>query len=272
MTINSVFDYSSTAGSNVDIAGNGIQGSSNISLGNDVFQNILAQIALGLVTRGSDIATASTVDFTAATTRSLLHDLTGTTTVTAVTMTAGWWRLCRAQGAFQLTASSTLVVNGSTSVNDTTTAGDLLLFFGYSASTVRVWRIPGGTPALGFTSTPTAAGTTTLTQASSRAQEFTGTTTQTVVLPVVSTLQLGTSFTIINQSTGIVTVQSSGGNTILALMPKGVAVFTSNANSGTGASVWDMTGPSGNGIDLGGRGPGPLPRHPERLSRCQHSG
>jgi hypothetical protein len=144
MTTNNVFAWSGTAGSNADVAGNGITGPSNISLGNDVFQNIMAQITNGMITRGSDIATASTVDFTAATTPSLLHDLTGTTTVTAVTMTAGWWRLCRAQGAFQLTASSTLVVNGSTSTNYTTTAGDLLIFFGYSASTVRVWTFTGG--------------------------------------------------------------------------------------------------------------------------------
>src|SRR6185312_13608854 len=148
MTTNNVFAWSGTAGSNADVAGNGITGSSNISLGNDVFQNIMAQITNGMITRGSDIATASTVDFTAATTPSLLHDLTGTTTVTAVTMTAGWWRLCRAQGAFQITASSTLVVNGSTSTNYTTTAGDLLVFFGYSASTVRVWTFTGGGAAL----------------------------------------------------------------------------------------------------------------------------
>jgi hypothetical protein len=152
MTTNNVFAWSGTAGSNADVAGNGITGSSNISLGNDVFQNIMAQITNGMITRGSDIATASTVDFTAATTPSLLHDLTGTTTVTAVTMTAGWWRLCRAQGAFQITASSTLVVNGSTSTNYTTTAGDLLIFFGYSASTVRVWAFSGGTASQATTS------------------------------------------------------------------------------------------------------------------------
>jgi hypothetical protein len=144
MSTNSVFDWSDVAGSNTDVAGNGIAGSSNISLGNDVFQNIMAQIAAGLIERGSDIATASTISFTGATTRALTHDLTGTTTVTAVTLTAGHWRICRAQGAFQLTASSTLVVNGSTSTNYTTTAGDLLIFFGYSASTVRVWTFTGG--------------------------------------------------------------------------------------------------------------------------------
>jgi len=144
MSTNSVFDWSDVAGSNTDVAGNGISGSSNISLGNDVFQNIMAQIAAGLIERGSDIATASTISFTGATTRALTHDLTGTTTVTAVTLTAGHWRICRAQGAFQLTASSTLIVNGSTSTNYTTTAGDLLVFFGYGSSTVRVWAISGG--------------------------------------------------------------------------------------------------------------------------------
>jgi hypothetical protein len=160
MSTTSVFDWSTTAGSNTDVAGNGISGSDNLSLGNDVFQNIMAQVAAGLIGRGSDIATASTLSFTGASTRALTHDLTGTTTVTAVALTAGHWRICRAQGAFQLTASSTLVVNGSTSTNYTTTAGDLLVFFGYSSSTVRVWAFSGGgasfaanSDALGATST-----------------------------------------------------------------------------------------------------------------------
>lgn len=177
MSTNSVFDWSDVAGSNTDVAGNGISGSSNISLGNDVFQNIMAQIAAGLIERGSDIATASTISFTGATTRALTHDLTGTTTVTAVTLTAGHWRICRAQGAFQLTASSTLVVNGSTSTNYTTTAGDLLVFFGYSSSTVRVWTFSGGTAAAATTS---AAG---IVQLATTTEALTGTNATKAVTP-----------------------------------------------------------------------------------------
>jgi hypothetical protein len=88
------------------------------------------------------------------------------------------------------------------------------------------------------TSTATAASTTTLTVASTEVQAFTGSTTQTVVLPAVSTLVLGTQFTIINQSTGVVTVQSSGANAIQAMAAGSLLQITSNATSGTAATVW----------------------------------
>lgn len=67
----------------------------------------------------------------------------------------------------------------------------------------------------GFATTATAAGTTTLTVASKGRQTFTGVTTQTVVLPVVATLpQTGFGFDIINNSTGALTINSSGGNLV----------------------------------------------------------
>lgn len=90
----------------------------------------------------------------------------------------------------------------------------------------------------GYTTTATAAGTTTLTVASNRLQFFTGSTTQTVVLPVTSTLTLGHSFEIENNSTGVVTVQSSGANTILAMPANTRALFTCILTSGTTAASW----------------------------------
>lgn len=75
-----------------------------------------------------------------------------------------------------------------------------------------------------YTTTATSAGTTTLDKASTQLQYFTGTTTHTVVMPDVTLLTLGQSFRIVNDSTGIVTVKSSGngggGDTILAMSPK----------------------------------------------------
>jgi hypothetical protein len=64
---------------------------------------------------------------------------------------------------------------------------------------------------IGATSTVTAGGTTTLTVASTGLQIFTGTTTQSVQLPAANTLASGTTFTIINNSSGVVTVNNSGG-------------------------------------------------------------
>lgn len=92
---------------------------------------------------------------------------------------------------------------------------------------------------LGYTTTVTAAGTTTLTNASNNQQLFTGTTTQTVVMPVASTMVVGTRYVIENNSTGVVTVQSSGLNTIVAI-PSGISIKITNIlASGTTAASWD---------------------------------
>lgn len=94
---------------------------------------------------------------------------------------------------------------------------------------------------LGFTTTATAAGTTTLTVANTQIQEFTGSTTQTVVMPVTSTLTLGQQFYIINNSSGVVTVQSSGANTIQAMAAGTSALLTVILTSGTTAASWQST-------------------------------
>ncbi|MCA3041895.1 MAG: hypothetical protein ING51_02660 [Rhodocyclaceae bacterium] len=91
---------------------------------------------------------------------------------------------------------------------------------------------------LGYTTTATAAGTTTLTVTSSQTQIFTGSTTQTVVLPVTSTLALGLTYRIVNNSTGNVTVQSSGANNILVMSGGSEAIFTVILTSGTTAASW----------------------------------
>lgn len=75
----------------------------------------------------------------------------------------------------------------------------------------------------GFSNIATAAGTTTLTVTSNNYQRFTGVTTQTIVLPVTSTLAAGVSYEIENASTGNLTVNSSGGNLVITIIP-GVTV------------------------------------------------
>lgn len=91
------------------------------------------------------------------------------------------------------------------------------------------------------TSTTTAAGTTTLTVSSTPWQGFTGTTTQTVVLPAVSTLQVGSYFYIENTSTGVVTVESSGSNTIHAMAAGSLLALTCVAITGTDGTSWEWT-------------------------------
>lgn len=104
-----------------------------------------------------------------------------------------------------------------------------------------------------YTTTATAAGTTTLTVDSTYQQFFTGTTTQTVVLPVVSTLALGFSFLIVNKSSGNVTVQSSGANSIQVLTGGTSGTFTCVAITGTTAASWNVIY-SGAGGGGGGSG------------------
>ena len=85
--------------------------------------------------------------------------------------------------------------------------------------------------------TATAAGITALTIASGGTQVFTGTTTQTVTLPTTSVVP-GQSWTIINQSSGAVTVYSSSGANVTTLATLTTGVFTSVANAPIGAAGW----------------------------------
>jgi len=87
--------------------------------------------------------------------------------------------------------------------------------------------------------TATAAGTTTLTVASAPFQQFTGTSTQTCVMPAAATLVNGTTFTVANRSTGAVTVESNGGASLQVVASGQMALFTLISNSGS-AGTWDV--------------------------------
>lgn len=101
-------------------------------------------------------------------------------------------------------------------------------------------NVSGNNVNSGYTTTATAAGTTILTAASTGIQYFTGTTTQTVQLPVVSTLALGWSYHIANTSTGVVTVTSSGGNAVGTIPPGTSAMATCILTTGTTNASWDI--------------------------------
>lgn len=93
---------------------------------------------------------------------------------------------------------------------------------------------------IGYTTTSTAAGTTTLTVSSNYKQYFTGSTTQTIVLPVVTTLTLGHTFEIHNNSSGSLTVNSSGSNLVGTIQANTTAVCTCILVTGTTAASWDF--------------------------------
>lgn len=91
---------------------------------------------------------------------------------------------------------------------------------------------------LGYRGIVSSASTVTLTATDPRSIGVTGSSNQTIVLPVVSTLTLGTEFYFVNASTGTLTIQSSGLNTVLSIPQFCAAKVTSNAITGTGAAVW----------------------------------
>jgi hypothetical protein len=95
-------------------------------------------------------------------------------------------------------------------------------------------------PKFGYTTTATAGGTTTLTAASTNQQYFTGTLNQTIVLPVTSTLQLGLRYRIVNNSTGTLTITSSGGNSVTTVLSGAATTVTCVLTSGTTAASWDI--------------------------------
>lgn len=99
--------------------------------------------------------------------------------------------------------------------------------------------LAGASVGSNYTTTATAAGSTTLTATSTREQFFTGSTTQTVVLPVASTMKLGQDFLITNASSGAVTVNSSGANAVVVIAAGTSADVTCVKITGTDATSWN---------------------------------
>lgn len=91
--------------------------------------------------QSADVPTATSLNLDAS---GPYLNLTGTTTVTGITLAMGHQRAARAVGVFQLTASANLVVNGSTSNNYTTTANDRVNIVGGAAGVVYVWTSGNG--------------------------------------------------------------------------------------------------------------------------------
>lgn len=83
--------------------------------------------------RGSDIASASTINLTTA--AGDIVDVTGTSAITAITLADGYERQVRFTDALTLTHGASLVLPGA--ANITTAAGDFATFRGYAAGVVR---------------------------------------------------------------------------------------------------------------------------------------
>jgi len=148
--------------------------------------------------------------------------------------------------------SSLATDSSSTSTGSIITAGGVgiakNLYVGVNANIAGTLNVTGSATLtnpvinnikMGYSTTATAAGTTTLTVSSNYRQFFTGTLAQTIVLPVTSTLVTGMAFEIENNSTGLLTVNSSGGN-LVGTIPAGVCAHAVCIGTTlTTAADWD---------------------------------
>jgi hypothetical protein len=166
------------------------------------------------------VAIATKLDATAGT---ISGATINNSTIGATTPSTGAFTTLSASGTTALSGTTTL--SGATTLSGVTTIND--------AQRPVIDNIK-----LGYATTATAAGTTTLTVASPHQQFFTGSTTQTIVLPVTSTLALGLGYTITNNSSGVLTVQSSGLNDIVSVPAKATVKVVCILISGTTAASW----------------------------------
>src|SRR3990167_15150 len=83
--------------------------------------------------QAADVASATTIDLNAI--RGELVDVTGTTTITTITLAQGHTRIIRFTGILTFTHGASLVL--PTSANITTVAGDYAIVSGYASSVVR---------------------------------------------------------------------------------------------------------------------------------------
>ena len=124
-----------------------------------------------------------------------------------------------------VTLSGTLnVANGGTGVTSSSGANSVVL---RDSNGNIVWN----NEAPGYTNIVTAAGTTTLTASATRYQHFSGTSTQTLKLPDETTIPTAMGYIVDNDSTGNVTVQDSGGNTLATAVPGGAGWIYSLSNA-----------------------------------------
>lgn len=109
-----------------------------------------------------------------------------------------------------------------------------------SASATKFTVLQGGLQGIAATSTATAAATTTLTALSSTYQVFTGSTTQTIQLPAANVLGsgVGAKFIIKNRSSGSLTVNRAGSDTIDGLTSDTILAGASMTYISDGTSDW----------------------------------
>jgi hypothetical protein len=130
--------------------------------------------------------------------------------------------------------------NTTTSLAAATTNNSILSY--NTGTSAPAWQTPPQAMAtlIGYTSTVTAAGYTSLTNASTHYQQFTGTSTQTVVLPNTATLTTGWTYHIVNNSTGNVTANTfANAATVITIPANTTAMVTCIDITVNTAAAWE---------------------------------
>lgn len=212
-----------------NVVNNGITEYTNIAIA-----GTLSFAGDGAVTLANTTGNASTTNIGSTTAQYMVIRVTGTLTTTKIITGPSYSKLYLVDNA--ATGSTvTFKAAGQTGVIVAAGEASFVYFNGTDYIKVTSDLLLGG-----YTTTATAAGTTTLTAASTTTQFFTGATTQTIVLPVTSTLVLGAAFSIHNNSTGDLTVNSSGSNLVTTITPNTTCLLTCILITGTTAASWDV--------------------------------
>jgi len=233
--------FTQFSGAGEIIAGNGLQKSGNtLSINTAVTVDLSTAQTL---TNKSIVATQLTGTLQAAQFPALTGD---------VTTSAGSLSTTIANGAVTLAKMATLAANSviGNATGSTATPTAVGMVSTATASTV-LFRDGNANSQLNnlienVTTTATAGGTTTLTVASTKTQQFTGSSTQTLVLPNATTLSNGTQYYVMNRSSGAVTVNMNGGSLLQSMAASSFCLFTL-INNGTAAGTWDSAYSSGGG-------------------------
>lgn len=158
--------------------------------------------------QGTSIASAATVNLTTAT-GNYVH-ITGSTTITAITLGAGYERTVVFDGALTLTNSASLILPKSTNIN--TQAGDTAIFRGDAGGAVRcvLYQVASANIPLQLTASTTLDST----YDNKLVYLNTGGAAQTLTLP--NTPAAGYRISIYNTNTTAWSINRSGANTIYA--------------------------------------------------------
>ena len=166
----------------------------------------------------------------------------GNTTYYAATDASGNWEVgIGTYNSATPALARTTILSSSNSGSVVTFSGTVNVFVTYPAEKVAIQDANGNVAnnsfIPGWAATATAAGTTTLTVSSAYYQRFTGSTTQTVVLPSATTVAKGQGFIIDNDSTGNLTLQDGAAGALGSAVP-GMAAFVFCEDNSTTAGSW----------------------------------